>query len=498
MFKFLNKYKYFLIIPLFIVIAILMVLNFKMTHRMIQDKYNQINHMVEDSVMNAFVDIDRIYMGKEDEINNKMKDYSDQLLAYYDKTPDINQWDLDALKASFADYEIYVIDDQLKVVASSLKADVGLDFNQYPSFASLLQNRFDSDSFFVGDLQVSINTGTFQKYSYIPSPDHRYIFELSIDVDRFLEESKQLNASEESLSLKERYPSVSNITLYKYSEDNKQTVRIIPNHPLQAVNDPQIKESVERALLLGEKQSYKVYEDHQYSRQTYMPIILGEDSVFWNNMVVCVTYDLKPMYLEEQRAKEMLMINLMALMIILATFFISLSFLIKRLESLAFKDSLTGLMNRVAFEEKIKKYYVKHRSMTSPLFMMFIDINKFKFINDTYGHQMGDDVIKAVAGILEINFADKGCVARLGGDEFVIAITQIESIEALAQQVENMINLFSDPLTLNGESVDISLSVGIAQQEDTSLDIEALIQRADMAMYQSKKREMPYVIDGGN
>lgn len=485
-------------IPIFLAVSILLLVNYQMTHQVIQDKYDQIYEMVEEGVVNAFVSINRTYEVGESQLNDQMKTYSDQLLDHYQANPNIASWDYQALKETFNGYEVYVIDQDLNVVASSFESDIGLDFKQYPLFAESLKTRFTSNTFFVSELEVSINTGKFQKFSYMPSPDQKYLFELSIDAGSAFDEADEINLFTEADKLKERYSEVTKIRLYKYTASTQETVRIIEDQPLEVVTSETVNALVSRAVATEENQ-YNQFEEggHPYTC-TYIPIVLGEESGFWNKMVVNVVYDRQPMMAEQNKARQMLFLNLSAIAILFAFFFISLRYLINRLESLAFKDTLTDLMNRVAFEERILKYYEKHANQSKDLVILFIDINKFKAINDTYGHQMGDDMIRKVAHILSDNFSSKGCVARMGGDEFVIAVTKGASMQGVIEKVEKVNAYFDQAIDMNGIEVKTSLSVGIAQQVGTEIDVEALIKRADMAMYQSKKEGKAYVIDKGD
>lgn len=142
-------------------------------------------------------------------------------------------------------------------------------------------------------------------------------------------------------------------------------------------------------------------------------------------------------------------------------------------------DALTGLLNRSTFDSL--KVFLKDTEM--PLALTVIDVDKFKEVNDHYGHQMGDDVLKKVANVLKSSFRSNDYVIRLGGDEFVVLMTEISKnqknvIENKFMQIGNMLSEQSDGLPK------VSLSVGVAFSEK-GFD-EGLFEKADQALYEAK------------
>lgn len=158
-------------------------------------------------------------------------------------------------------------------------------------------------------------------------------------------------------------------------------------------------------------------------------------------------------------------------------------------------DSLTGLPNRLMFNHRLKQEIAKMNRANRPLALMFLDLDHFKEINDTLGHDMGDELLKEAAKRImscvretdEVGFSEN--IARLGGDEFTIMLTEVidqESTEMIAQRV---LNKLSQPFQLNNELVHISASIGIViAQPHEQLDTETLVKYADIAMYDAKQK----------
>jgi diguanylate cyclase (GGDEF)-like protein/PAS domain S-box-containing protein len=157
-----------------------------------------------------------------------------------------------------------------------------------------------------------------------------------------------------------------------------------------------------------------------------------------------------------------------------------------QLIKLARIDSLTGLPNRVQFDESLKKAIARSRRGGLSMALMYLDIDRFKSINDTYGHQVGDDALVEFAGRLLGVVRKTDIVARLSGDEFVIILEEMKN-EAEAEIVANkIIAAMGIPFTLGGAEYRVTTSIGIAVLHDDDADSQALLRRADKALYHAK------------
>ncbi len=149
----------------------------------------------------------------------------------------------------------------------------------------------------------------------------------------------------------------------------------------------------------------------------------------------------------------------------------------------AIRDPLTGLYNRSFLMERLQSLISKAKRKETELKLVFLDLNNFKQVNDIYGHEEGDKVLKGVANIIKNSFREYDLVARYGGDEFVVVLEENNDDINISQIVErinkNIKKLF--------EKYKISVSFGYASSNET-LDIEELIALADGRMYQNKNK----------
>jgi diguanylate cyclase (GGDEF)-like protein/PAS domain S-box-containing protein len=148
-------------------------------------------------------------------------------------------------------------------------------------------------------------------------------------------------------------------------------------------------------------------------------------------------------------------------------------------------DSLTGLMNRSCFRERLDQALARARRDPRTVAVLFFDLDRFKIVNDTLGHEAGDDLLREVAHRLRCSVREADTVARLGGDEFVVLCEDVESIEQLTAAAERIRSLVEAPVALGGRLVYVGASVGIAVAE---LDQPGgdLMRNADVAVYRAK------------
>ena len=159
----------------------------------------------------------------------------------------------------------------------------------------------------------------------------------------------------------------------------------------------------------------------------------------------------------------------------------------KQASDMAQYDALTGLLNRTAFEQKLTLALEEAREKTTLLAVLFVDLDRFKAVNDTFGHEIGDELLKAIARTLRANVRQQDLVARLGGDEFTIALTNLRERESAAVIAKKLVEMLNAPFEIDGKMLSISASVGIAIYPRDGEDVESLTQSADNAMYQVKE-----------
>lgn len=156
------------------------------------------------------------------------------------------------------------------------------------------------------------------------------------------------------------------------------------------------------------------------------------------------------------------------------------------LKQLAYFDDLTDLPNRKMLERHLQKSIARSKRHEHNLNVMFIDLDDFKKVNDRYGHDMGDKLLKEVVSRLNGCLRDEDVISRIGGDEFLVIIEQTSKseVENIAKRI---LSIVSEPYELVDEnSVNISLSIGISQFPENGDDKETLVKNADIAMYYAK------------
>lgn len=159
-----------------------------------------------------------------------------------------------------------------------------------------------------------------------------------------------------------------------------------------------------------------------------------------------------------------------------------------RLDFIAHHDSLTGLPNRLQLQTRLAHGVAYARRHASLLAVLFVDIDRFKSINDTLGHDAGDQVLVQFAQRLRGCVREVDTVARQGGDEFIVLLTELHAGADAQQVADKIVKAIAAPFIVNGDPLDVGASVGVAVYPDDDEDIETLIEKADLAMYAAKQR----------
>lgn len=159
-----------------------------------------------------------------------------------------------------------------------------------------------------------------------------------------------------------------------------------------------------------------------------------------------------------------------------------------RFEYLAYHDSLTGLPNRILFNERLSAAIALAQRHNHPLGLLYLDLDGFKPINDTLGHCIGDMLLQQVAQRLTQCIRESDAVARLGGDEFVILLNELSRDHSAENVTRKILRLMHLPFILSGKKVRIGVSIGIALFPDHAADGRILLEKADAAMYQAKTK----------
>jgi len=158
----------------------------------------------------------------------------------------------------------------------------------------------------------------------------------------------------------------------------------------------------------------------------------------------------------------------------------------RRLTELARVDPLTGLINRAGFELRVAEAMEHCRGTGALMALMYLDIDRFKQINDQFGHNAGDALLRAFAGRLAQTLRSSDTVARLGGDEFTVIMEGLPRPEVASAVAAKIVQAMSTPFVVDQQTINVTTSIGLAFYQGDATTVEALVQQADVMLYQAK------------
>lgn len=166
--------------------------------------------------------------------------------------------------------------------------------------------------------------------------------------------------------------------------------------------------------------------------------------------------------------------------------------LYQTLESMAFTDSLTNLPNRALFYDRLEQSTLIAKRQGSPFLLLMLDLDRFKFVNDTLGHHIGDQLLQQVANRLQDAIRKSDTIARLGGDEFAAILAGVEDVGSAALIAKKILQTINEPIIIDNHNLTVCTSIGIVRCPHDGTDNHQLMQRADMAMYHAKQHREGY------
>ncbi|KVO04955.1 diguanylate cyclase [Burkholderia ubonensis] len=160
----------------------------------------------------------------------------------------------------------------------------------------------------------------------------------------------------------------------------------------------------------------------------------------------------------------------------------------ERLGYLATHDVLTGLANRTLFEERLAHAIVQAKRRSRKVAVMYVDLDRFKLVNDTLGHNAGDEVLKVVAGRIVAGVRASDTVARMGGDEFALVLEEFDDVRDVGRIARKLLDEVGQAIDIGGREIFVTPSIGISIYPDDGTEAEQLMLLADQAMYGAKSR----------
>ncbi|HEY5930824.1 MAG TPA: EAL domain-containing protein [Burkholderiales bacterium] len=159
----------------------------------------------------------------------------------------------------------------------------------------------------------------------------------------------------------------------------------------------------------------------------------------------------------------------------------------EHIEYLAYHDELTGIPNRAHFQREFDHAVAVSQRYGLSCALMLVDLDRFKYINDTIGHQAGDQLLKQMAARLRACLRDSDIIARLGGDEFVILMQDAANMEAVTAVADKILEVASRPLIIEDQEFLVTASIGISTHPQDGNDLQTLLKSSDLAMYRAKE-----------
>lgn len=489
--KYLRKYYLIIFFLLFIIMFWLNQQSYNRTEKIVRKNFETEIELIKNNVFNSLENAFAAYSISEIVLNQEMEAMSQILLEEYNRDPSPEDWNLKQLKSKMPDYDIYIINDQLKIINTTLAADLGLDFSKYRDFSKLLYTRLENKKFVADRLDLAQNTGLINKYSYQPTPDSKYLFELSLDISKRFPVLGDFNVFTMAEELKQKYEQLQSINIYKYGQENNRVGLLKSSNPdeleiVSASTKVMVKQTVQKNNI--QNASFK--EGNYQITDFYLPFLVNgseTDSEWWNSFVIRVRYDNYSLVNELKRERENIMLKMIIILITFIIFSLIMHYLIKDTETIAYHDCLTGLPNRKAFEEYF--YDQKRKKQRYKMAVLYLDLDGFKEVNDNYGHEAGDKLLKIAASRLKNSLRTKDQISRIGGDEFTILLTQIKSSKDVEMIINKIEDKIAEPYQIDGQEIKISCSIGYSMDNKAEKSFQELLNQADTAMYQVKNKK---------
>ena len=158
-----------------------------------------------------------------------------------------------------------------------------------------------------------------------------------------------------------------------------------------------------------------------------------------------------------------------------------------QLARLAYHHGLTGLAKRILLEDRLRQAIAHTQTHDLPLALRFIDLDRFKQINDEHGHAVGDQLLCEVARRLQATLRQHDLVARLGGDEFMVLLNTMASDQDAALVADKLIGVLCAPMAIGGRQLQVGASIGVSTRPESGDDAAAMLRAADAAMDRAKQ-----------
>jgi diguanylate cyclase (GGDEF)-like protein len=266
-------------------------------------------------------------------------------------------------------------------------------------------------------------------------------------------------------------------------EESTHTKKVVDKNFYNKINTPQLKKEIAKRERTKKAFSVATRYNYKYIVLTFLPLF---DVTQQKNIAYIVTYT-KSDYLANIEIEHNY-IKLLFITILLLIYLFTLYVIINRekLRELALFDTLTKLPNRTLFMIEFQNELNRAQRNKTKIALLFIDLDGFKSVNDTYGHQVGDILLQEVAKKLLSCVRKTDIVSRLSGDEFTVVLTDITDSQEVLKVAQHIITELNKDILIHHKVIHVGASIGVAIYPDNAKDLDTMVKYADSAMYISK------------
>lgn len=584
--------------------------NYKVIENLTNERYDRYQETIETSITSSINKYQDISIILDNLIDGRLENCTNEMLNTYRIDKDVEAWDLDIIKEKYQNLHIYIVDRDLTIINTTDRQDLGLDFKKYKVLAKKLYKILGDDKLYIDNIDLSIKSGKLKKYSYMSTPDNKYILELGVDVEKELMSDLPMGKIGEEFVKDIDF--VDSIAIYKVDE-NKIPFRKLNRQKKEKFVFPKDElEFVKKAIETNETVEFKDMNSQEdiCTMHRFVPINVYDEHGaydYWRSYVVEIEYNDKELMDSLESEWNRTLQTMILIVVVYGVCMVAIRYFIRKsskssktlqkiidttnegfclmdmgyniidvndsltrilgyskedlmgynvfdylsqdsedifrkmdcdvenkpkqftmereitskygkqvyvriqatallednmeslifafvhditeekkvenyIKHLAYHDSLTNLPNRKYMETKITERYNLDDPATE-FAIMFLDLDDFKHVNDNYGHDTGDMLLKLIADRITKLLPEEDMIARIGGDEFIILTSKNNVIRTADMIYEKL----SKEFIINGHSIRAKLSIGIAYYPEDGDSVEDIIKKADNAMYVSKR-----------
>lgn len=322
------------VLLVFGVICVLSYNSFKNAEEILYSESKTRKQMIEESIYGSIEDMENASRIIDTYFGSQLKKYSEYMLEKYQDNPDVLSWDLKEMKKEFDGCDIYIISEDLVVVNTTFAPDQNLDFKRFKNFRKVLEKRLEGEEFVTDIIDYSTNTGSKMKYSYMPTPDHKYLFELSIDVGKKFPGLNVYDFDTVRDEMLKRYPAVKWINIYKFNSEGVPVMEISQNKRKKDLAIAQEHLEVIKDAII-DNETREIEDKKGLTTYRYIPyntyLATGEVD-WWNSYLIQIVYDDSKLMQKIGTQRKIFVSNLFLVIFVFTVLILILLYYFRKLE----------------------------------------------------------------------------------------------------------------------------------------------------------------------